>query len=327
MRRFGACSVLLAGCLLAAPLAAGCGGTDSGSGGNGLEKSTITVAALPLVDEAGLHIAVKRGYFEQEGLTVKIRPVAQSVQAVPALKNGQVDVIAGGNYVTFIQSFAKGTLKTRFLAPSAAFAPGFMTALVPKDSPIRQPKDLEGKTIGVNILNNIQQLVFNEVLKAHGVEPSEVRYVVTPFPQMGATLQQHKVDAVLAVEPFSTAIQRTQGARMVVDAGSGPAADIPASGVVTEDAWVKKNPKTAAAVQRAIDKAQRLAQTDRKAVEEVLPSYAGIDARMAAALSLPRYPASLDPAPLQRLADLMLANGLLTARLDAKQIIFTPSGT
>ncbi|MBX6765724.1 MAG: ABC transporter substrate-binding protein [Actinomadura rubrobrunea] len=327
MRRFGACSLLLAGCLLAVPLVAGCGGSDSGSGGNGLEKSTVTVAALPLVDEAGLHIAVKKGYFKQEGLTVKIRPVAQSVQAVPALKNGQVDVIAGGNYVTFIQSYAKGTLKTRFLAPSTAFAPGFMTALVPKDSPIRRPKDLEGKTIGVNILNNIQQLVFNEVLKAHDVEPSEVRYVVTPFPQMGATLQQHKVDAVLAVEPFSTAIQRTQGARMVLDAGSGPAAGIPASGVVTEDKWIKENPKTAAAFQRAIDKAQRLAQSDRTAVEEVLPSYARIDARTAAALSLPQYPASLDPAPLQRLADLMLTNGLLTARLDAKQIIFTPSGT
>jgi len=39
---------------------------------------------------------------------VKIEPVAQSIAALPALKNGQLDVIAGANYVTFQQA-VRGT--------------------------------------------------------------------------------------------------------------------------------------------------------------------------------------------------------------------------
>jgi NitT/TauT family transport system substrate-binding protein len=268
---------------------------------------------------------VKQKFFEAEGLHVQIKPVAQSILAMPALKNGQVDVIAGGNYVTFLQAYAQGALKLRIVADGTSEASRFMALLVMPNSPIKQPKDLEGKTVAVNILNNIQSLTLNEVLKANNVDPTKVKYRAVPFPQMGAALQKGQVDAVHTGEPFGTDIQRKLGARMVVDGGGAPVTELPVSGYISTQEFVQKYPRTAAAFQRAIQKAQELATSDRKKVEEVLPSYAHVDAATAAVLSLPNYPTSLNATRLQRLPDLMLKDGLLKSKLDMNSVIFSPS--
>jgi NitT/TauT family transport system substrate-binding protein len=314
----------LLSCILSTALVTACGGSKTPASGAGLEKKTITVASLPLVDAAGLHIAVKQKFFEAEGLRVQIKPVAQSIQALPALKNGQVDVIAGGNYTTFLQAYAQGALKLRIVADGASEASRFMALLVMPNSPIKQPKDLVGKTIAVNILNNIQSLTLNEILKANNVDPTKVKYRAVPFPQMGAALQKGQVDAIHTGEPFGTDIQRKLGARMVLDGGGAPITDLPVSGYISTQDFVQKYPNTAAAFQRAIEKAQQLATSDRKKVEEVLPGYAHVDAQTAAVLSLPNYPTSLNPTRLQRLPDLMLKDGLLKSRVDMKSVIFTP---
>jgi NitT/TauT family transport system substrate-binding protein len=318
--RFSAVAVTF---LLASSLAGACSsGKSTGSGT--LEKSTITVASLPLLDAAAVHIAQEQKFFAAEGLTVKIEPVAQSLAALPALKNGQVDVIAGANYVTFLQADQQGTLKLKIIADAAAVAPGFMQLLVLPDSPIRQVSDLAGKTVAVNILNNVQSLTFNEILKANHVDPATVKYRAVQFPLMDKALANHDVDAVHTAEPFGTVIQQKLEARMVIDGGAAPNAGLPVSGYVTTDDFVTRNPKTAAAFQRAIEKAQALAAGDRKQVERVLPGYAKVDAATAAKLDLPAYPTAVDPAGLQRLSDLMVQQGLLKTPIDAQSVTWRP---
>jgi NitT/TauT family transport system substrate-binding protein len=303
---------------------AGCGGGSTSSDAGGLEKKSITVAGLPLLDVAAVHIALEQKFFEAEGLSVKIEPVAQSLAALPALKNGQIDVIGGANYVTFLQAHQQGTLKLKVIADAAAVAPRFMQLLVLPDSPIKQVSDLAGKTVAVNILNNIQSLTFNEILKANNVDPATVKYRAVQFPLMDKALANHDVDAVHTAEPFGTVFQRKLKARMVIDGGSAPNAGLPVSGYVTTEDFVTKYPKTAAAFQRAIQKAQVLAAGDRKQVEKVLPGYAKVDAQTATTLSLPTYPAAVDPAALQRLSDLMLQQGLLKTAIDADSVIWRP---
>jgi NitT/TauT family transport system substrate-binding protein len=316
-------AALFTGLLLIAALVTSCGDSSSSGGGNGLEKKTLTVAALPLVDTAGLHIAVQRKYFQAEGLNVQIKPVTQSIQALPALKNGQVDIIAGGNYVTFLQAQQQGALNLRILAACSAAAPRFMRVITRADSPIRQPKDLEGKTVAVNILNNIQSLSLNAILKADNVDPAKVKYRAVPFPQMGAALQKGQVDAVHAAEPFGTDILRKLGARMVVDGGGGPIVNnLPVSGYLSTQRFTDKYPKTAAAFQRAIKKGQQVATADRKQVDRILPTYAHLDTSTAAALNLPGFPPEIDPVRLQNLADLMLQAGLLKQKIDVRSLVF-----
>lgn len=315
---------LAATATVTAVLLAGCGGSEEDSGApGGPEKKTITVAGLPLADVAALHIAVDRKLFEKEGLDVRVQPVQQSVQALPALAHGQVDVIGGANFVTFLQAREKGTLATRVLAEGARNAPRMMDVLVPSDSTIKEPRDLEGKKVAVNILNNIQSLTLNAVLGKAGAGRPEYRQV--PFPQMGSVLERGQVDAVHAAEPFVTALKHELKVRTVVEGNAAPTAGLPLSGYVTTDTFIDKYPKTAAAFQRAITAAQAVAAKDRGVVEKVLPGYTKIKPEEAATIGLPGYPATSSGARLKRLISLMRAQKLLTKDLDPAAVLYKPA--
>ena len=90
----------------------------------GWEALSITVGALPVVDDVGVYIAQEQGIFKQFGLNVTIKPVLQSTAAVGEMKSGAIDMVGGGNYVTFIKSSAADPSNPpyRILAQAAACA-------------------------------------------------------------------------------------------------------------------------------------------------------------------------------------------------------------
>lgn len=281
--------------VLALVLVACGGGGDSGSSGDGRQK--VTVAALPLTDAAALYIARDRGLFVKEGLDVTIQPVQQSIQALPALSKGQVDVIASANYVTFLQADEKGTLDLRILAEGVRTAPHMMDVLVPKDSPIKTAADLKGRTVAVNILNNIQSLTLDAILDQQGAGHPVYRQIA--FPQMGPALEKGQVDAVHAVEPFDSAIQGELKTRVLLDGGSAPVRTLPISGYVTTSDFAEKHAKTAAAFKRAIEAASKIAAQDPSVVRAELPKYTKVTENQAKTINLPAYPATTDAAQLQ----------------------------
>ncbi|MQY34323.1 hypothetical protein SRB17_22890 [Streptomyces sp. RB17] len=295
----------------------GCGSGGTSHSGDGRQQ--LTVAALPLTDSAALYLARDRGLFAKEGLDVRIQPVQQSIQALPALLKGQVDVIASANYVTYFQAYEKGTLDLRILAEGVRIAPHMMDVLVPRDSALRKPADLAGRKVAVAVLNNIQSLTLNAILEAQGAGRPVYRQIL--FPQMGPALQRGQVDAAHVVEPFDTAVQGELGARVLLDGGSGPARGLPASGYITTADFVKKNPKAAAGFRRAVEAASKLAAEDPTAVRTELPKYAKVTADQARSIHLPAYPASANPAVLHRLITLMRAQGLLKKDVDPAPLL------
>lgn len=299
-------------------LLAACGDDGEGSTGGG-GRTKITVAALPLTDSAALYIARDRGLFKKEGLDVTIQPVQQSIQALPALAKGQVDVIASANYVTFLQADEKGTLDLRILAEGVRVAPHMMDVLVPKDSGIKSVADLAGKKVAVNILNNIQSLTLNAILDAQGVGRPVYRQIA--FPQMGPALERKQVDAVHAVEPFDSAIQGELKAKVLLDGGSAPVQSLPISGYVTTRKFAAEHAKAATAFQSAIEAASKIAAQDPSAVRAELPKYTKVTADQAKSIGLPAYPASSDAAQLRRLTELMKKQGLLKKALDPATLL------
>jgi NitT/TauT family transport system substrate-binding protein len=308
---------------LAVPLAA-CGGDDGETSANGLEKSEITVGNMLIGDTAPMQIALDRGLFKAEGLEVKTSVINGGAEAVPKLKSGQLD-ISVGNYVSFIAANASGTFKPRIVAECSQATAGTHTLLVPKDSPIRTLADLRGKKIGVNTKRNVSTLMVRSATQGAGLQLDEDRnFVEVPPPNMEAALKSGSVDAVQAIEPFGTQIQRKLGARLLADLSMGATADFPLAGWVSTEEFVSENPKTVAAFQRAIIKAQGIA-ADSKLVQQTLPKYArGIDADVAASMKLTKFPAALDPARVQHVADVMQQFGLLKQRVDVKPLIVGP---
>jgi len=298
-----------------------CGGSDADTGksANGLEKTKLTVAGLAVVDDAPLYIARDKGLFKDEGLKVNIKTLTQSTQAIPGLIKGDIDVSGGGNYVSFLQAAEKGTLDLRILAEGYQCSEDVLTVHAMPKSKIKDADDLSGKKIAVNIPNNIQTVTLDAVLKSKNVDPKSVKYVKVPFPEMGAALQKGQVDAAALVEPFISDAERKLGAHKVVDQCEGPTKDFPLGGYFAVDKFVKENPKTVAAFQRAIRKAQGMA-SDRKLVQKALPNYTKIDKDSAAVIGIGDFPTTLKDERLKRVADLMHKAGLLKSELDVSKL-------
>jgi NitT/TauT family transport system substrate-binding protein len=127
--------------------------------------------------------------------------------------------------------------------------------LVKKGSPITDPRQLEGKTIGVNTLNNINHLSMQAYLSGIGVDPDSVKFFELGNPNTLEGLEAGRVDAVTANEPFVTIGLQTGVARALVYNPFKPFGKEPfLAGFISTPKWLEENPKTAAAFTRAVDK-------------------------------------------------------------------------
>jgi len=188
-------------------------------------------------------------------------------------------------------------------------------------SGITGPASLAGKTVAVNLTGNVQTLTLDSVLTSNGLKASSVHYVEVPFPDMVAALKAHRVDAISAIEPYITASEEQDGAVSVMSQCTGPTSGFPLSGYFATSAWAAKYPNTAKAFQKAIDKAQALADSDPQAVRAVLPTYTAITAKTADVLNLNSYPTAVSEAALKQVATLMHSQGMLSKPLNVTSVM------
>ncbi|MBT2224953.1 ABC transporter substrate-binding protein [Nonomuraea sp. NEAU-A123] len=324
MTRTLRCRALTLGAAVALTLTACGGNSDSPESANskGLEKTVITVGALPIPDSASIYIANAKGFFKEEGLTVKPQIIAGGASSLPQVKNGQLDIMQN-NYVSIFGAVSQGE-KLKVVADMYQAGPNAFAIMVPKDSAIKKVADLKGKTILINNLRNVGTLAVTTQLKVAGLTEKDVHFAEKPFPDMGAALASHQADACWTPEPFITANESKLGFRTLADTMTGEAEDLPMAGWMTTDEWVKKNPKTMAAFQRAVAKAQALASSNRKEIEAILPTYTKIDAKTASVITLGTYPSALSANRLQKVVDLMVEYQYLKSPIDVNSIIVAP---
>ncbi|HEU5156552.1 MAG TPA: ABC transporter substrate-binding protein [Streptosporangiaceae bacterium] len=301
--------------------AAGCGGDDKpSSSGTGLEKTTLNVGILQVADVAQLQLALDRGFFTAEGLTVKTQVLQGGAEAVPKLRSKNLDVSFGAWVPAFLAQ-ASGAFKMHAVAPAFDSDTGTHVVLVPKDSPIKTAKDLAGKKIGINVKHNLGSLLMQAQLQPLGVKlDDEKNFVAMPFPNMLAALKSGSVDAVQAVEPFHTQIQQAIGARKVLELSQGETANFPIAGYFSTDEFAKDNPKTLAAFQRAVGKAQALL-SDTSLLAQVVPKFSRTPAETVATMHKGKYPTTLDAASLKRVSDLMVKYGYLKSPIDVNALV------
>jgi NitT/TauT family transport system substrate-binding protein len=312
MRRSFLRAISLTCVALIVMLSAGCGSSSS-STPTGLEKTTLTVGAVPVADEAGLFIAEDEGLFRDEGLNVKIDPIVSSALATQDQNNGTYDITAG-NSVSYIQDQVSGRSNLEIIAEGSLMQPNNQALYTLPGSPLQSIAQLGHARIGVNVTNNIGTLLVSSVLEEHGVSLRGVQFVAikSGFPGMAQALQQHRIDVAWLPEPFGSADAMKYGFQEVADLDQGATTSFPVGWYMVTKTWAKKYPRTLAAFLAALVKGQEIADTDRSAVElamEKLPPPYNVAPPIAAVMSLENYPLSIAPdidrSRVQRVADAM----------------------
>ncbi|CAB1127928.1 Myristoyl transferase [Candidatus Hydrogenisulfobacillus filiaventi] len=173
-----------AGAVAAAGLAAaGCGSrpAPSASAGQSLTPVSVQLTWLPQYQFAGYYVALKKGYYRQEGLNVTIHPGGPGISSISAVASGADTFgLASPDQILVARSHGAPfeAILTDFQHSPTAF-------MVHAGSGIRSPRDFVGKTVAVNLGGNTQ-IEYEAMLAATGVNPASIHQVpvqvsLTPF--------------------------------------------------------------------------------------------------------------------------------------------------
>ncbi|GGK81934.1 sulfonate ABC transporter substrate-binding protein [Sphaerisporangium melleum] len=306
--------------VVAVVAAASCGRGTPTPAAPGVEKATIVVGAMPNPDSAPLHMAVQRGYFAQQGLTVKIREIQSGTAALVPLQGGGLDFTLG-NYVSTYAAQSQGAGPFLLVEDAYEAAPGTFLLMVPPKSPIKGLTDLRGKRIAVASVRSIVTLAVDNALETAGMSEQDVQFVSMPFPDMLSQLMNERVDAAVLIEPFISQFQKDFGGREVWDLMSGSMGNFPIAAWTTTVRFAKQYPNTTAAFQRAMARAQNDASWSHKAVVDILPTFTKIPSTVAEHITMGNFPVNLSVTRAQRVADVMAEHGYLDKPLDVKAIL------
>ncbi|KUO07529.1 ABC transporter substrate-binding protein, partial [Streptomyces dysideae] len=288
--------------------AAGCGSSSEtgGSSSAGGEKTTqVKVGIIPIVDVAPLYLGQKKGFFSSRGIDLKMETAQGGAAIIPGVVSGQFQF--GFSNVTSlmiaqtkgvpIKSVVNGTSST---GDTSADNSG---VAVKKDSPIKSAKDLAGKTVAVNTLQNIGDTTVRESVRKDGGDPSKVKFVEMPFDQMPAALDGGQVDAAWMGEPALT-IAKGQGARLVASPFAETDPNLTIATYFASTKLAQENPDLVKKFTEAVTESLEYASAHPDEARQIVTTYTKIDGEVLKNLTLPTWPAEYDMASLEKLASL-----------------------
>jgi NitT/TauT family transport system substrate-binding protein len=312
---------LLAACAVALTACGGGGGGSTKAG----QPATLKVGTIPIADVAPLYLGIQKGFFKEQKLTIKPQ-IAQGGAAIVTSVLSGADQIGFSNTTSLIIASSKG-LPVQIIAQGVLGAKDRAHAwdalMVRKDSPITSPKQLEGKTVAVNNLNNVGPLTINTALAADGVDYKKVKYVEVDFPDMPAALASKRVDAAWMVEPFVSAV-KAAGGRTLANPYEQTTPNMTIAAYFATKKFIADNQDVVKRFRTAIDKSNTYAQQHPAEVRKIVLTYTKIPVTAAQNMSLPQWRADLNEPTIQRTEQLAQKYGFVKSAPALNQLIWQP---
>jgi NitT/TauT family transport system substrate-binding protein len=166
----------------------------------------VRVGSIAAINDAGLYLALERGYFAAEGLDVELIPFRASAEMIPLMGNAQLEVGSGAAIPSIFNAIARG-VPLRIVGDKGSYLGSCALALVVRRElaeQVRGLEDLAGRKVAVVNLNVATHVDLIKALDAAGLPLGQIEVVAMPFPDMNAALANGAVDAAMVTEPFVT---------------------------------------------------------------------------------------------------------------------------
>lgn len=212
----------------------------------------------------GLGIAKAKGFYQKEGLKVKIVSVKD---ASDAIGTGKVDM--GGDHIATLLVPAVNGVKLTFTTASQT---GCKSLYVLKSSNIKSTKDLKGKTIAVpDGIGGSDQNITMRYLNHDGIDVHSVKYKVVSEDAVVQAMKKGEVQAVNLSDMFAApfvkdgTLKRIRSITYDKDFQKEPCCII----AINSD-FLKKNPITAYKMTKAFSDANDWIQKNKPAAAKIL---------------------------------------------------------
>ncbi|MGI8387415.1 ABC transporter substrate-binding protein [Robertmurraya sp. P23] len=251
--------------------------SDSSKSNNSSKELEMTEFEIVGVRDAQISsqqiIADKLGYFEEEGLKVSNKLIESGPDIGPMVSGGSAPVSLQTNFMDIILS--SNDVDVKIVAPLAQIA-GTQAVVAGPKADINEPKDLEGKTIGIPAGADVQ-IAINNMAEEYGVDLEKVKVANLAPSDALTALESGDIDAMAAWEPFITK-GITAGGKLLFSGTSSELEGEPKevdwmsvhSTLQITDKFLEENPNTVKAIIRALEKATDYINENREEAIKIL---------------------------------------------------------
>ena len=172
----------------------------------------VRVGRAGLISDAGIYIALEKGYFKEYGIDTELSPAMAAGKLMASLATGDLDVVAGGVSPGFFNSVARG-MPVVMVADKGSFPPGrgFNMIVVRKElwdrGEVRSVKDLKGRPVATNAMSSPVVYEWAKALEKVGLTLADVDLKEIAFGLMVTALEKKAIDAAIMGEPHATRAQ------------------------------------------------------------------------------------------------------------------------
>ena len=263
--------------------------------------------------------AQEAGFFKRAGLDVEVTTQTNPNIILTGVIAGAID-IGITNTIALATAVTHG-IPLEIVGAGALYLSDAATTVltVARDAPLREAKDLEGKTIAVSGLQDMNTLGVKAWLSANGADPANVHFVELGFPQMGSAIKRGAVDAATMNEPFLTAEQSNVRtfAKMFDAIGKRFV-----NGVwIATPAFVRANGALVRRFGEALYATAKWANTHHPETAAILAKNTRIDPEVTRTMTRVRYAESLEPRLVQPSLDAAWKFKLIERRVEVAELL------
>lgn len=313
----------LAAILLATSLfATACGSGDGGGESTPGQPDKVTVGVIPILDVAPIYLGLEKGFFDKRDIDLELEQAEGGAAIVPAVVSEQYQ-FGFSNVISLLLAQSEGLpVKVVSNGNNSTGVDGedFAGLLVKADSPIQSAKDLEGKTVAANTLQNIVDTSVRASVRKAGGDPSKVEFVALPFPEQPAALANGQVDAVFVVEPFQQSVL-ADGGRKIASSYVDAADNLTVAAYFTSQQLQAENPDLVKRFTEAMQESLSYADSHPDEARAIIGTYTKIAPEVIEKVTLPKWPADINRDSLETMADLAVEDGLLKETPDLNALL------
>ncbi|MCD7034385.1 ABC transporter substrate-binding protein [Metabacillus sp. GX 13764] len=166
-------------------------GCSAGSGSSHLQKVTVMLDWYPNAVHSFLYAAKEKGYFKEQGLDVQFQMPSSTNDPLKLAAAGQVDMAL--SYQPAILMARDEGIPVQSFAAVVRHPLNYL--MVPENSSIRSPKDLEGKSVGYPS-SPLDEALIKTMVKTDGGDPDKVKMTDIGF-NLIPSMATNKVDSMI----------------------------------------------------------------------------------------------------------------------------------
>ncbi len=240
-------SLLLISAMTLAMLTA-CGAGDSSN----LTKVTLSEVAHSIF-YAPMYVAIEEGYFAEEGIDLELVTAFGADKVATAVISGEADIAFMGSESTVYMYNQNADDYLVNFAQLTQRAGNFMVAREPMDD--FDWKDLKGSEVLGGRKGGMPQMVFEYVLKKHGIDPAKDLTIdqSIDFGSTAAAFSGGKGDFTVEFEPGATALE-TEGVGYVVASLGEASGYVPYTAFSAKKSYLEANSELIQSFTNALQK-------------------------------------------------------------------------